>query len=199
MANRVGSSQTGTPSQIVSFSGTYSDNEPESIIQACTHRALHYSGSTHVEPRIACGCGKSSGNGLEPPGGYSSPSLTAKNVKPMSTSRSNSGAQLTSLSPFDWVCKPQKRDVSISQRDNDEDLNIPTFSCMKDLSHLEHISLLEGLYHLGPKAFTMKNFRHLCLTDDALGHWFAQTALPTSKKVREVVEKLRAIKIPGRK
>jgi hypothetical protein len=42
--------------------------------------------TTHVEPRIACGPDKSSGNGLSSPGGYSTPSSTAKNVKPTSTS-----------------------------------------------------------------------------------------------------------------
>jgi hypothetical protein len=67
-----------------------------------------FSRTTHVEPRIACGPDKSSGNGLSSPGGYSTPSSTAKNVKPTSTSGFDSCVQLTSLSPFNRVCKPQK-------------------------------------------------------------------------------------------
>ncbi len=50
------------------------------------------------------------------PGGYSTLSPTVKNFKPKSTSGSDSGAQLTSLSPFNRVSKLQKRDASTSRR-----------------------------------------------------------------------------------
>ncbi len=43
-------------------------------------------------------------------------SPTVKNFKPKSTSGSDSGAQLTSLSPFNRISKPQKRDASMSRR-----------------------------------------------------------------------------------
>jgi hypothetical protein len=49
----------------------------ETAIRACTHHALHFSGTTHVEHDVACGPGKSSGNGLSSQGGYSTPSSTA--------------------------------------------------------------------------------------------------------------------------
>jgi hypothetical protein len=81
--------------------------------------------------------------------------------------------------------------------ENDEDLDVPSFSCMKNLSHLHtHLPAQDALYHLGPKAFTTKDFRHLSLTDDSWGHW---SALTSSKKVRGVVEKLHTIRIPGGK
>ncbi|KAF8502627.1 hypothetical protein F5888DRAFT_1665718, partial [Russula emetica] len=41
-ANRVCASQTGTPSQTVSFPGAYSDSDPGSTIRACMHRAYNF-------------------------------------------------------------------------------------------------------------------------------------------------------------
>src|SRR5712691_4147515 len=131
MLNCFGGSQTGTPNQIVFFPGAYNDNEPGSTIRACTHRALHISWTTHVEPRIACGPGKSS------PGGYSTLSPTVKNFKPKSTSGSDSGAQLNSLSPFNRVSKPQKRDASMSRRGTGNPQRVPsvTYSIITDRMH----------------------------------------------------------------
>jgi hypothetical protein len=95
-----------------SFPCAYNDNDPGSTIRACTHLALHFSRSIHVEPRIACGPGLSSSFFS---GGYSTPSSTVKNVKPTFMSGSDSGTQLTSISPFNRVCKLQKRDATMSR------------------------------------------------------------------------------------
>jgi hypothetical protein len=84
-----------------------------------------------------------------------------------------------------------------ADNNSDDILDSPIFSCVRGKSHLHtHLPADQVLYHLGKGAFTTTGFSKLTLTDDSEKHWLTLTS---SSKVREVVEKLPKIKIPGGK
>jgi hypothetical protein len=113
---RIGGSQTGTPNQTVLFPGAYNDNDPgiyDPNVYA-SGAAYTFPGppvSNLASPADMSGQLSPSSGG---PSGNSSPSSTAKGSKPTSTT--GSGAQPTAQTPFNRVCKLQKRDASSLSR-----------------------------------------------------------------------------------
>jgi hypothetical protein len=97
---------------------------------------------------------------------------------------------LVVLSRADVLSKAQ------TSADMDGAQDPPIFSCVRGRSHLHtHLPADQVLYHMGKGALATAGFSMLTLTDDSEKHWFSLTSL----KVREVVEKLPKIKIPGGK
>jgi hypothetical protein len=83
--------------------------------------------------------------------------------------------------------------------DFDDYTESPIFSesCIQGKLHLHaHLPADQVLYHLGKGAFTTTGFSKLTLTIDSEKHWLSLTS---SSKVREAVETLPKIKIPGGK
>ena len=132
---RIGGSQSGTPNQTVSFPGAYNDNDPGIYVPNIYAPGASYNNfpgppvSNLASP--ADMSGQLSGNGSSSPGGNTYSSSTAKGGKPTSTSGAGSGAQPTAQSPLNRVCKLQKRDAPLSQRDVGTEFNKRHMSFMR--------------------------------------------------------------------